>query len=94
MRDLTIWLKDATVDTILFNIGTVHNIHGDQQRVFLDIFWSELNQFRGFNKFNLALAQHFEKVLLEKNKFDEFKERIKEEVSTGICRQVTWLSMN
>ena len=79
MRDLTIWLKDATVDTILFNIGTVHNIHGDQQRVFLDIFWSELNQFRGFNKFNLALAQHFEKVLLEKNKFDEFKERIKEE---------------
>lgn len=34
MRDLTIWLKDATVDTILFNIGTVHNIHGDQQRVF------------------------------------------------------------
>lgn len=79
MRNLAIWLKSATIDTILFNIGTVHNIHGDQQRVFLDIFWSELNQFRGFNKFNLALAQHFEKVLQEKGKFDDFKSRMEEE---------------
>lgn len=79
MRDLTIWLKSATVDTIPFNIGTVHNINGTQQRVFLDIFWSELNQFRGFNKFNLALAQHFEKVLQEKGQFEEFKSRMKEE---------------
>lgn len=79
MRDLTSWLKSATVDTILFNIGTVHNINSDQQRVFLDIFWSELNQFRGFNKFNLALAQHFEKVLQEKGQFEAFKSRMKEE---------------
>jgi|WetSurMetagenome_2_1015567.scaffolds.fasta_scaffold00327_8 hypothetical protein len=79
MNDIAAWLRSATVDTIPFNIGTVHNNNSDQNTVFLDIFWNELNNFRGFNKFNLALAQHFEKVLQEKGKFEEFKARIKDE---------------
>ena len=58
MRDVALWLKSAKVDTILFNIGTVHNVRGNEKQVFLDVFWSEFNSFRGYNKFNLALAQH------------------------------------
>ena len=63
MKDLVIWMKYNQVDTILFNIGTVHNINGNEKKVFLDVFWAELNEFRGYNKFNIALAQHFEKLL-------------------------------
>lgn len=78
-KDLAIWLKNATVDIILFNIGAVHNEHGSQQRVFLDVFWNEFNAHRGYNKFNLALAQYFEKVLDDKGKFEAFKQRLEEE---------------
>ena len=79
MRDVALWLKSAKVDTILFNIGTVHNVRGNEKQVFLDVFWSEFNSFRGYNKFNLALAQHFEKVLDEKDQFEAFKERMQED---------------
>lgn len=79
MRNTALWLKSSTVDTILFNIGTVHNIRGNEKQVFLDVFWSEFNAFRGYNKFNIALAQHFEKVLDERGKFDEFKQRMEED---------------
>ena len=79
MRDVALWLKSAKVDTILFNIGTVHNVRGNEKQVFLDVFWNEFNSFRGYNKFNLALAQHFEKVLDEKGKFEAFKERMLED---------------
>lgn len=76
INDLAIWLRSAKVDTILFNIGSVHNIQGNERRVFLDVFWNEFNRMRGYNNSNLALAQYFEKVLDEKGKFDEFKQRI------------------
>lgn len=79
MKDLIIWMKNNQVDTILFNIGTVHNINGNEKKVFLDVFWAELNAFRGYNKFNIALAQNFEKLLDSKGKFDEFKKRIAED---------------
>ena len=79
MRNVALWLKSADIDTILFNIGTVHNVRGNEKQVFLDVFWSEFNAFRGYNKFNLALAQHFEKVLDDKGQFDAFKQRIKDD---------------
>lgn len=79
MKELIIWMKNNQVDTILFNIGTVHNINGNEKKVFLDVLWAELNAFRGYNKFNIALAQHFEKLLDSKGKFDEFKKRIAED---------------
>ena len=77
MHDLVSWIKSAKVDTILFNIGTVNNIRGNEQCVFLDAFWHEFNSFRGYNRSNLALARYFEKVLDEKGKFLEFKQQIK-----------------
>lgn len=79
MKDLVVWIKNNQVDTILFNIGTVHNINGNEKKVFLDVLWAELNAFRGYNKFNIALAQHFEKLLDSKGKFDEFKQLIAED---------------
>ena len=78
INDLAIWLRGTKVDTILFNIGSVHNIQGNERRVFLDVLWNEFNRMRGYNNSNLALAQYFEKVLDEKGKFAEFKQRIDE----------------
>lgn len=78
MNDLALWLRGAKIDTILFNIGSVHNIQGNERRVFLDVFWNEFNRMRGYNNSNLALAQYFEKVLDEKGKLEEFKQRIDE----------------
>lgn len=80
MHDLVSWIKSAKVDTILFNIGTVNNIRGNEQCVFLDAFWHEFNSFRGYNRSNLALARYFEKVLDEKGKFFEFKQQIKKQL--------------
>lgn len=79
-NDLALWLRTANIDTILFNIGSVANVQGNERRVFLDVFWNEFNRMRGYNNNNLALAQYFEKVLDEKGKFEEFKERINSEL--------------
>ena len=77
-NELASWLASAKVDAILFNIGSVHNVQGAHDRVFIDVFWNEFNRMRGYNSVNLALAQYFEKVLDEKGKFAEFKEKIAE----------------
>ena len=79
MRDLALWLQRATVDIVMFNIGAVHNIRGNEKQVFTEVFWGEFNAFRGFNHFNIALAQHFEKLLQNKGVFDAFKSRLEEE---------------
>ncbi len=76
MDDLAKWIKKATVDTIHFNIETVNNANGDQNRVFLDVFWNQFNRFRGYNNLNLPLAQYFEKKLDVYGKLEEFKQRI------------------
>ena len=77
-RDLAEWYKKAQVDTILFNIGQVSNYKGDAEKVFLNVFWNEFNKFRGYNKFNLALAQFLEKELDEAGVLDAFKAKIRE----------------
>lgn len=76
---LTDWLRTASVETILFNIGSVANSNTNQQKVFTEVFWHELNRHRGYNTFNLPLAQYLEKALDEKGKFDEFKQKLDEE---------------
>lgn len=76
MNDLSSWLRTAKVETILFNIGSVANSNTNEQHVFTEVFWNELNRHRGYNTFNLPLAQYFEKVLDQKGKFDEFKQRL------------------
>lgn len=72
------WLKKATVDTCIFNLETSYDQSQDKKLAFLQVFWNEFNGKRGFNKFNLSLAQNLEKPLQEKGVFDEFKKRIAE----------------
>ena len=72
------WLKKATVDTCIFNLETSYDQSQDKKLAFLQVFWNEFHGKRGFNKFNLSLAQNLEKPLQEKGVFEEFKKRIAE----------------
>ncbi|MCD8309964.1 MAG: BREX system P-loop protein BrxC, partial [Prevotellaceae bacterium] len=76
---LAAWIRQATVDIVLFNIGAVHDTNANQREVFTQVFWHQFNKFRGYNSENLALAQHLEKVLDHNGKFDAFKQRLAEE---------------
>lgn len=73
------WLKRATVDTCIFNLETSYDNSTDKKKAFLHVFWNEFNNKRGFNKFNITLAQNLEKPLAEKGVFEAFKKRIAEE---------------
>ena len=73
------WLGRATIDTCIFNLETSYDNATDKKKAFLHVFWNEFNGKRGFNKFNITLAQHLEKPLAEKGVFDAFKQRIAEE---------------
>ena len=73
------WLKRATIDTCIFNLETSYDNSTDKKKAFLHVFWNEFNGKRGFNKFNITLAQNLEKPLQEKAVFEAFKERIAEE---------------
>ena len=79
LNQLSAWIKKATIDVVLFNIGTVHDTNSNEKDVFTQVFWNQFNRFRGYNSFNLALAQNLEKVLDSTGKFDEFKQRLAEE---------------
>ena len=73
------WLKRATIDTCIFNLETSYDNSTDKKKAFLHVFWNEFNGKRGFNKFNITLAQNLEKPLYEKGVFEEFKQRIADE---------------
>jgi predicted transcriptional regulator len=73
------WLKRATIDTCIFNLETSYDNSTDKKKAFLHVFWNEFNGKRGFNKFNITMAQHLEKPLAEKGVFEAFKKRIAEE---------------
>ena len=79
MLSIANWLKRATIDTCIFNLETSYDNSTDKNKAFLHVFWNEFNGKRGFNKFNLTLAQNLEKPLQEKGVFEQFKERIAEE---------------
>lgn len=76
LKQLAAWIQKATIDVVLFNIGTVHNTNSDEKEVFTQVFWNQFNRFRGYNAFNLALAQNLEKVLDRAGVFATFKERL------------------
>lgn len=73
------WMKKATIDTCIFNLETSYDNATDKKKAFLHVFWNEFNGKRGFNKFNISLAQHLEKPLQEKGVFEDFKKAIAEE---------------
>ena len=79
LSSLAKWLKRATIDTCIFNLETSYDNATDKKKAFLHVFWNEFNGKRGFNKFNITLAQHLEKPLAEKGVFEAFKQRIAEE---------------
>lgn len=76
VESLYSWMKNATIDTCIFNLETSYDNATDKKKAFLHVFWNEFNGKRGFNKFNISLAQHLEKPLQEKGVFEEFKKAI------------------
>jgi hypothetical protein len=79
LRSIANWLKTATIDTCIFNLETSYDNSTDKKKAFLHVFWNEFNAKRGYNRFNITLAQHLEKPLQEKGVFEAFKQRIAEE---------------
>lgn len=79
LQSIANWLKTATIDTCIFNLETSYDNSTDKKKAFLHVFWNEFNGKRGFNKFNITLAQNLEKPLYEKGVFEQFKQRILEE---------------
>ena len=80
IRDLTDWYgKKAKVETIMFNIGSSYNANSEGSRIITEVLWKEFNAMRGFNKFNIALAQYLEKYLDKQGKYEEFKQRLDDE---------------
>jgi len=80
IMDVANWLKKATIDTCIFNLETSYDSAIEKKQAFHHIFWNEFNGKRGLNKFNLFLAQHLEKPLQEKGVFEQFKQRIADEM--------------
>lgn len=70
------WMKSATIDNCIFNLETSYDNSTDKKQAFLHVFWNEFNGKRGFNKFNISLAQHLEKPLQDKGVFEKFKKAI------------------
>ena len=79
VQDLILWLGKAEIDTVLFNIGDKVGNNTTSSTTFAKAIWEEFNGFRGFNKFNISLAQYLEKPLKDKGKLDEFKTILKEQ---------------
>ena len=78
VRALKKWYtSQAEVQMVMFNIGDVHNVNSNQAQAFTTIFWNQFNAQRGYNSFNLALAQYLEKALDDDGKFHDFKEYLK-----------------
>ena len=82
VADIIEWVKEAEIDTCMFNLETSYDNSTDRKTAFIHVFWNELNRMRGFNNFNLSLAQHLEKPLAQRGKLEEFKREILEE--TGV----------
>ena len=72
------YVSQSEVEMVMFNIGDVHDVNADQKTAFTTIFWNQFNAKRGYNSFNLALAQYLEKALDDNGKFQEFKNYVKD----------------
>ena len=71
------YATQAEIMMVMFNIGDVHDVNSDQAQAFTTIFWNQFNAKRGYNSFNLAMAQYLEKALDDDGKFQEFKSYVK-----------------
>lgn len=66
------YVNKAEVEMVMFNIGDVHDANVNKANTFTTIFWNQFNAKRGYNSFNLPLAQYLEKALDDDGKFEEF----------------------
>ena len=82
VNDIIEWVKLSEIDTCMFNLETSYDNATERKSAFIHVFWNELNRMRGFNNFNLSLAQHLEKPLAQRGKLEEFKAKVLEE--TGV----------
>ena len=82
ISDIIKWVKGATIDTCMFNLETSYDSTTERSKAFVHVFWNELNRMRGFNNFNLSLAQHLEKPLAQRGRLDAFKQLVMEK--TGV----------
>lgn len=74
------WLRRSTIDTIALNLETSHDQSTNKNEAFLHVFWNQFNGLLGLNPFHLWAARHLEKPLLQRGKFDEFKQIMKDEM--------------
>lgn len=69
-------LEKLTVDEIMFNIDAVADGDDEKDRI-TRVLLRKLNEYRGFNNTNIALALYLEKPLFQKGNFQAFKDKIK-----------------
>lgn len=69
-------LDKLDIAEIIFNIDAVSGQDGNKDRI-TRVLLNQLNAFRGYNDWNIALALYLEKPLDKKGKFEAFKEEIK-----------------
>lgn len=70
-------IKNAKLDTIIFNIDAVSGQRDEKDKI-TKIFFNQFNAFRGYNSANIPLALLLEKHLDQEGLFDEFKKQINE----------------
>ncbi len=69
-------LQSLKIDEIIFNIDTVADNKGNKERI-TRVFLNQLNEFRGYNNSNIALALYLEKPLDKSGHLEQFKAKIK-----------------
>lgn len=74
-------LDKSDIDTILFNIDAISRNERDTNTI-TEVFLHKLNEHRGYNNQNVALALYLEKPLDKTGMFQMFKKRIKETFNT------------
>jgi len=70
-------LNNLDIEEIIFNIDAVADNNDVKDRI-TRVLLNQLNEFRGYNNTNIALALYLEKPLDNKGYFEAFKQRIKE----------------
>jgi hypothetical protein len=84
------------IDEIMFNIDAVSGNEDQKDRI-TKVFLNQLNNFRGYNNTNIALALYLEKPLQELGKLELFKQKIKEAFNenwSGNQLRFTRMSLN
>ncbi|MCU0325315.1 MAG: BREX system P-loop protein BrxC [Spirosomaceae bacterium] len=69
-------LEKLTIDNIIFNIDAVADTRTSEKERITRVLLNQLNDFRGYNSSNVALALYLEKPLDKAGVFERFKERI------------------